>query len=105
MVASVRSPGSIGVDQPPGAKALMPRSSTPPASSSRSDTGVASGTSKLPGLLTAPDTLHTRVPGERSVPHCRYHSAPLNTTCPAACSDCTLLTTVGDAYRPSVTGN
>jgi len=57
--------------------------------------GVPSGTSKLPGLFTCPDTDTTFVPGLRSVPHCRNHRAPLLTMCGTFASVSTLLMIVG----------
>ena len=88
---------SIGVDDPPGQNAFIPRSSTPPASSMHSRTVVPIGTSMFRGARTAPETLTTAVPGDFSVPHWRNHSTPLRMIGPAFIRVCVLLTTVGDA--------
>ena len=56
-VASITSPGSTGIDDPPGmsALALRPRARHPPSPAARAK-GVPSRTSKLPGRRTSPDT-------------------------------------------------
>ena len=57
LTSIIVSPGTTGTDEPPGITALSLRPlRMPPASSSRSANGMPSGTSKLPGFATWPDT-------------------------------------------------
>ena len=72
------SPGSGGTDEPPGITALSIRPSRmPPASSSRSRNGVPSGTSKLPGRATCPDTEKHFTPPLFGRPSSMNQSPPL----------------------------
>ena len=74
----ITSPGSGGTEEPPGLTAFSFRPSRmPPASSSSSRNGVPSGTSKLPGRLTCPDTEKHFVPPLFGRPSAMNQSPPL----------------------------
>ena len=72
------SPGTTGTEEPPGITALSLRPfQMPPASASRSANGMPSGTSKLPGLATWPETEKITVPPEFFGPRSANHCGPL----------------------------
>ena len=90
------SPGSTGIDEPPGITAFRRRPSrTPPAIARSSRKGVPRGISKLPGLLTCPETENTLVPPEFSTPSSRNQSGPLRTIDGTEANVSVLLTVVG----------
>ena len=61
----ISSAGTTGTDEPPGITAFSLRPPrTPPAISSSSGNGMPSGSSKLPGFSTWPDTEKIIVPPE-----------------------------------------
>src|SRR5262245_50239045 len=100
------SPGTTGTDEPPGMHALILRPfQMPPASSSRSANGMPSGTSKLPGLATWPDTEKITVPPEFCGPSAANHCGPLLRIVGAEAKLCVLLIVVGAPYRPNAAGN
>ena len=77
-VAIITSPGSTGIDEPPGMHALSLRPPRmPPAISSSVANGVPSFTSKLPGRSTSPDTEKSLVPPLLGRPRSRNASPPL----------------------------
>ena len=101
------SPGTTGTEEPPGITALILRPfQMPPAISSRSANGMPSGTSKLPGLLTWPETEKIFVPPEFFGPSV---GKPLRTLAQdgrhRGDSSGVLLIVVGAPYRPKAAGN
>src|SRR6266508_1318246 len=52
-----------------------------------------------------PDKEKTTVPGDASGPMDAYHSPPFSTIVGTVAIVCTLLISVGDAYRPDTAGN
>ncbi len=78
--------------------AIVAPSSTPPPSSvmtSRSVTPI--GYSPTPARCVEPDTVHTIVPGDRSVPNCWNHGTPLARISATVDSVSTLFASVGAA--------
>ena len=101
LVFIMMSPGTTGTDEPPGITALMRRPPfMPPASSSRSAKGMPSGTSKLPGFATWPDTEKITVPPELAGPRPANQAAPLRMMVGTEAKLCVLLMVVGLPYRP-----
>ena len=71
------SPGSTGIDEPPGITAFSLRPPrTPPAISRSFANGVPSRTSKLPGRSTSPETEKSLVPPLLGLPSARNASPP-----------------------------
>src|SRR5882757_6749780 len=100
------SPGTTGTDEPPGMQALIFRPPfMPPAISSRSANEMPSGTSKLPGFATCPETEKMTVPPEFFGPSAANHSAPLRRIVGTDAKLCVLLMVVGAPYRPNAAGN
>ena len=68
-----------GADIPPGTTAfrVFPDTKPPASFSMRSLSEYPSGTSKTPGLFSAPEMENSFVPGLFSVPNFRYFSGPL----------------------------
>src|SRR5580700_2648925 len=74
----ISSAGTTGTEEPPGITAFNLRPfHTPPAISNRSRNGTPIGSSKLPGLLTWPDTEKILVPPAFFGPRPANHCAPL----------------------------
>ncbi len=97
---------SSGVDEPPGVQnfSWCP-ARMPPARSSSSRSVMPSGASYWPGVVTWPDSEKMPKPWDFSVPRPANQSAPLRTIDGTEAIDSTLLTTVGQAYRPATAGN
>ena len=66
---------------------------------------MPSGASYWPGLVTCPDSEYSVKPGDLSDPIDRNQSIPLSRIGGTLAMDSTLLTTVGQAYRPATAGN
>src|SRR6516162_4421968 len=76
-VAIITSPGSTGIEEPPGLHALSGRPSRIPQAISRSFANRApSFTEKLPGRATSPDTEKSLVPPLFGRPRLRNASPP-----------------------------
>ncbi len=101
----ITAAGSTGTDEPPGitALSLLPLS-TPPAISRSVAKGVPMGTSKLPGLLTWPETEKILVPPEFSTPSPANHSPPCLRIAGTAASVSVLLMVVGLPKSPYCAG-
>ena len=63
------------------------------------------GSSKLPGLLTCPDTEKIIVPPEFFGPRPANHAGPLRRMVGTEAKLCVLLMVVGLPYRPKFAGN
>src|SRR5690348_8684881 len=100
------SAGSTGMDEPPGITplSLWPLR-TPPAISSNSENGVPRRISKLPGLLTWPDTEKIFGPPLLGLPRLRNQSAPRRRIAGADAKVSVLLIVVGRPYKPKPAGN
>ena len=66
---------------------------------------MPSGASYWPGLVTWPDSEYSVNPGDFSEPIDLNQSTPPRMTAGTLAIDSTLLTTVGQAYRPATAGN
>ena len=66
---------------------------------------MPSGASYWPGVVTWPDSEYSVKPGDFSEPIARNQSTPLSKIGGTLAMDSTLLTTVGQAYRPATAGN
>ena len=76
----ITSPGSTGIDEPPGITALMRLPlRMPPHRSSSSENGVPRRISWLPGRATWPETEKILQPPLLGLPRFMNHSAPLRT--------------------------
>ena len=96
----------IGVDDPPGVQNFSRcPARTPPASESSSRSVTPSGASYWPGVVTWPDSEKMPKPLDFSVPSAANAPAPRAMMEGTLAIDSTLLTTVGQAYRPSIAGN
>src|SRR5437660_10280552 len=96
----------MGVEEPPGVQNLSRcPARTPPASSSSSPSVMPSGASYCPGRVTCPDSEKMPNPLDLSVPIPANQSAPLATMEGTLAIVSTLLTTVGQAYSPSIAGH
>lgn len=73
--------------------------------SSSSRSVMPSGASYWPGRVTWPDSEKMPKPLDFSVPIPANQSAPLAMMLGTLAIDSTLLTTVGEAYRPATAGN
>src|SRR6185369_1874879 len=105
-VAIMTSPGSTGIDEPPGMQALSLRPPRiPPAISSRVANGVPSLTSKLPGRSTSPVTENSLVPPLLGRPRLRNASPPWVMIHGTAANVSVLLIVVGFPYTPYDAGN
>src|ERR1700722_5450875 len=105
-VAHITSPGTTMQEDPPGMTALSFRPfHTPPHSSIRSLKGMPMGSSKLPGLVTCPDTEKIAVPPEFTGPKPANHAAPLRMMVGTEAKLCVLLIVVGLPNRPKFAGN
>src|SRR5437762_4522141 len=95
------SAGSTGIDEPPGITPFNLRPPrTPPASFSKSANEVPKRTSKLPGLLTWPDTEKIFGPPLFGLPRPRNHSAPLRMIAGTDAYVSVLLIVVGRPNNP-----
>src|SRR5579863_7982890 len=102
----ITSAGSTMQDEPPGMTALSLRPfHTPPQSSMRSLNGIPKGNSKLPGLVTWPETEKIAVPPEFTGPKPANHAAPLRMMVGTEAKLCVLLMVVGLPNRPKLAGN
>lgn len=66
---------------------------------------MPSGASYWPGRVTCPDSEYSVNPGDLSEPIDLNQSTPRDTMAGTLAIDSTLLTTVGQAYRPATAGN
>src|ERR1700677_5144618 len=78
---------------------------TPPHSSIRSLKGIPMGNSKLPGLVTWPETEKIAVPPEFTGPKPANHAAPLRRMVGTVAKLCVLLMVVGLPNKPKLAGN
>src|SRR5580700_3743796 len=98
--------GITGQELPPGITALSLRPfHTPPAIRMRSANGMPSGSSKLPGFSTCPETENIIVPPELAGPRAENQAAPLRMIVGTEAKLCVLLMVVGLPYRPKLAGN
>ena len=94
-----------GVDDPPGVQNFSRcPARMPPARSSSSRRVVPSGASYWPGVVTCPDSEKMPKPLDLSVPYPAKSAAPYSRMYGTLAIDSTLLTTVGQAYRPGHRG-
>src|ERR1700742_3205842 len=100
------SAGSTMQDEPPGMTALSFRPfQTPPTRSMRSLNGIPMGNSKLPGLVTWPETENIAVPPELGGPRPANQAAPLFMMVGTEAKLCVLLMVVGLPKSPKFAGN
>ncbi|CAB4617968.1 unannotated protein [freshwater metagenome] len=66
---------------------------------------IPSGASICPGFFTCPESEYNVKPLDFSVPNLPNHSMPLAMMEGTLATDSTLLTTVGQAYKPATAGN
>src|SRR5204863_7581541 len=105
-VAIMISPGSTGIDEPPGIQALSLRPARmPPAISSSLANGVPSRTSKLPGCATSPQTEKIFVPPLLGRSRSRNASPPLRRIHGPAAKVSVLSVDVGLPYRALLAGH
>src|SRR6202167_6535426 len=96
------SAGSNMEGDPPGMTALSLRPfHTPPHSSIRSLKGIPMGNSKLPGLVTWPETEKIAVPPEFTGPKPANHAAPLRRMVGTVAKLCVLFMVVGLPNNPN----
>src|SRR6202035_2310291 len=106
LVAHITSPGTTMQDDPPGMTALSLRPfQTPPHRSMRSLKGIPMGNSKLPGLVTWPETEKITVPPEFTGPRPANHAAPLRMMVGTEAKLWVLLMVVGLPNNPKFAGN
>src|SRR5258708_39914481 len=100
------SPGTTMQDDPPGMTALSLRPfQTPPQRSIRSLNGMPMGNSKLPGLVTWPETEKMTVPPEFTGPKPANHAAPLRMMVGTDAKLWVLLMVGGLRNKPKLAGN
>src|SRR5258707_15403796 len=106
LTVHITSPGTTMQDDPPGMTALSLRPfQTPPQRSIRSLKGMPMGNSKLPGLVTWPETEKITVPPEFTGPKPANHAAPLRMMVGTEAKLCVLLMVVGLPNKPKLAGN
>src|ERR1700676_1373816 len=106
LVFHITSAGTTIQDDPPGMTALSLRPfHTPPQRSIRSLKGIPMGNSRLPGLVTCPETEKITVPPEFRGPKPANHAAPLRMMVGTEAKLCVLLMVVGLPNKPKFAGN